>query len=79
LTPELEAIKDALIVRNFIAYAETVRYHVNIIRTNHQQRVVMVTRNGKVLQETVFDGPKRTPAHMEMYRLREIFNCDMEE
>lgn len=76
MTPELEAIRDDLDTRNVIAYVSEKRYAVNCVRTNHQQRVVLLTINGKVVAETVFNGPERVPAQNEVFRLRKLFNCE---
>jgi hypothetical protein len=59
-----------------ITYVSEKRYAVNCVRTNHEQRVVMLTINGKVVAEIVFNGPERVPAQNEVFRLRKLFNCE---
>lgn len=72
----LDAIREQLTTRNEIRYAQDVRYAVNSIRTNHNERVVMLTANGKVVSEKVFTGGERLPELMEVYRLRREWKCE---
>jgi hypothetical protein len=74
----LDAIKDELFVRNWIAFAEDIRYHVNCVRTNKNEYVVMVTANGKVKWEKVFVGRESLPRIMEVNRQRELYGCERE-
>lgn len=74
----LEAIKDNLFTRNWIAYAEDIRYGVNCVRTNHHEHVVMLTINGRVMAERVFVGVESLPRIKEINRLRLKFGCERE-
>lgn len=78
MTPELEAIKDALTVRNVIAFAQEQRYSVNLVRVGHGRRVLMVCVNGRPISEKLIEADEHAPAINEVFRLRKLFNCEME-
>lgn len=79
MTPDMEAIKQALDTRNIvntIQYAEPERWHVNIVRTGKQQRVLMATRNGKVVKEQVLEGRERLGDILLLFQWRKQYRCD---
>ena len=75
----LDAIKQALDTRNIvntITYATPERWHVNTVQTGKQQRVMMVTCNGKAVREYLLEGDARLPELLLLYRLRKEYRCD---
>lgn len=75
---DLQDIRTELNTRNVIAWAQETRYAVNCVRVNHNERVVLLTLNGRVIAEKLFVGGERLPEIKEVFRLRKLFNCEME-
>jgi len=72
----LEMIKNQLDTRNAIAFAQEVRYHVNMVRTGHSQRVLMLTANGKVVREKLLEGDERLPEIMQVWAWRRDYKIE---
>lgn len=75
---DLQDIRTELNTRNVIAWAQETRYAVNCVRVNHNERVVLLTLNGRVIAEKLFVVGERLPEIKEVFRLRKLFNCEME-
>lgn len=75
---DLQDIRTELNTRNVIAWAQETRYAVNCVRVNHNERVVLLTLNGRVIAEKLFVGGERLPEIKEVFRLRKLFNCELE-
>lgn len=75
---DLIDIRTELNTRNVIRWAQETRYAVNCVRVNHNERVVLLTLNGKIIAEKLFVGMERLPEIKEVFRLRKLFNCERE-
>lgn len=73
---DLIDIRDDLQTRNVIRFAQETRYHVNCIRTNKNEHVVMLTINGRVMAEKVFVGMESSPRIKEINRIRKLFKIE---
>lgn len=73
---DLQDIRTDLAVRNIITWAQETRYAVNCVRVNKNERVVLLTLNGRVIAEKLFVGMESLPRIMEINRLRKVFRCE---
>lgn len=73
---DLIDIRTELNTRNVIQWAQEQRYSVNLVRVGHGQRVLMVCVNGRPISERLIESDEREPELKEVFRLRELFNCE---
>lgn len=75
---DLIDIRDELATRNVIQFAQEQRYSVNLVRVGKGRRVLMVCINGRPISEKLIEADEHAPAINEVFKLRKLFNCEME-
>lgn len=59
-----------------VTFVTEQRYAVNCVRVNKNERVVLLTLNGRVIAEKLFVGVESLPRIMEINRLRKVFKVE---